>query len=315
MNTIYQPHIQYLVGGVLCFLTLASLVAYILWKRSPDPKNNLVLKNLVSRIQAWWVMVIVFAMSLLLEPVGTILLFALLSFLALREFITLTPTRPADYKALLGAFFLVIPVNYFLIFINWYNFYAIFIPVWVLAFIPLLSAIGNDVERFLERSSEIQWGLLICVYFLSHVPAVLMLDFPGFSGSTSSLLLFFVIIVQASDVLQYVWGKLFGKTPIVPLLSPSKTWEGFLGGVGCATALGTALWWATPFLWWQATILALIICLFGFWGGLVMSAIKRDRGIKDYGNTLGGHGGILDRVDSICFSAPIFFHLIRFYFT
>ena len=134
-------------------------------------------------------------------------------------------------------------------------------------------------------------------------------------GSWGKLLLFFVIVVQASDVLQYIWGKLLGKHLIVPKLSPSKTWEGFIGGVLTSSLLGASLWWATPFSQWQAGLLALMVCLFGFWGGLVMSAIKRDRGIKDYGNTLGGHGGILDRVDSLCFSAPIFFHLVRFYFT
>ncbi|NDV63093.1 phosphatidate cytidylyltransferase [Puniceicoccales bacterium CK1056] len=310
-----DPGIHYLVGGVLIFLTLASLITALLWRLSPAPKEKPVLQNLASRIRAWWVMVIVFAIAILIEPMGTILLFAFISFLALREFITLTPTRAADYKALAPAFFLVIPVNYLLIWIEWYGFYVIFIPVWVLAFIPLLSAIGNDLDDFLERSSEIQWGILVCIYFLSHVPALLILDFPGYAGSTSKLLLFFVIIVQASDVLQYIWGKSLGKHAIVPKLSPSKTWEGFIGGVGSATLLGTLLWWATPFEWWQASILSFTICLFGFWGGLIMSAIKRDRGIKDYGGILGGHGGILDRVDSLCFSAPIFFHLVRFYFT
>ncbi len=313
-SSLHDSGIQYLVTGVLTFLTVASVITALIWYRSPAEKSQ-VLINLASRIKAWWAMVIVFAIAVLIEPTGTIILFAILSFLAMREFITLTPTRPADYKALAPAFFLVIPINYFLIWIEWYGFYVIFIPVWVLAFIPLLSAIGNDVENFLQRSSQIQWALLICVYFLSYVPALLILDFQNYSGSVSKLLLFFVIVVQASDVLQYVWGKLLGKHAIVPKLSPSKTWEGFIGGVASASLLGACLWWATPFGFMQAGILACVICLFGFWGGLIMSAIKRDRGVKDYGNILGGHGGILDRVDSICFSAPIFFHLVRFYYT
>ena len=310
-----DPGIHYLVGGVLIFLSVASVVTFILFRLSPDPSASPVLQNLASRIRAWWGMVIVFGLAILVEPTGTIILFALVSFLALREFITLTPTRPADYKAIAGAFFLVIPINYLLIWVNWYGFYVVFIPVWVLAFIPLLSAIGKDTRHFLQRSSEIQWGILICVYFLSYVPALLILDFPDYAGTPSKLLLFFVIVAQASEVLQYVWGKLTGQRRIVPELSPSKTWEGFIGGVACATLIGTALYWATPFKWWQAGVLAFMICLFGFWGGLVMSAIKRDRGVKDYGHALGGHGGILDRVDSLCFSAPIFFHLVRFYFT
>jgi phosphatidate cytidylyltransferase len=311
---IHDPGIHYLVGGVLVFLVIATLITFVLNKRA-GPKRGPVLKNLTSRIRAWWAMVAIFSIAVAYEPGGTIILFGLLSFLAMREFITLTPTRPADYKALAPAFFLVIPMNYFLIWIEWYGFYVVFIPVWVLAFLPLMSAAGNDVEDFLQRSSEIMWAVLVCVYFLSYVPALLILDFHGFPGSNTKLLLFFVIVAQSSDVLQYVFGKLFGKTPIVPKLSPSKTREGFLGGVVTATLLGMSLWWATPGEWWQAGVLSMMICLFGFWGGLIMSAIKRDRGVKDYGKTLGGHGGILDRVDSICFSAPIFFHLVRFYFT
>ena len=177
-STINDPGIHYLVGGVLIFLTLASLVTFVLWRLSPAPEENAVLQNLASRIRAWWVMVVIMSLAILVGQSGTIILFGLLSFLALREFITLTPTRPADYKALASAFFLVIPINYLLIWIEWYGFYVVFIPVWVLAFIPLLSAVGNDLEDFIERSSEIQWGLLICIYFLSHVPALLILDFP-----------------------------------------------------------------------------------------------------------------------------------------
>ncbi|MEX0331870.1 MAG: phosphatidate cytidylyltransferase [Puniceicoccaceae bacterium] len=311
---MYDPGIHYLVGGVLVFLSVASLITSILCRRARG-RESPVLKNLASRVRAWWAMVIIFTIAIIYEPTGTIILFALISFLAMREFVTLTPTRPTDYNTLALAFFLVIPINYLLIWIEWYGFFVIFIPVWVLAFIPMLSAVGNDVEDFMERSSEIQWAVLLCVYFISHVPALLILDFPDYPGSNSKLLLFFVIVVQASDVLQYVFGKLLGKTPIVPILSPSKTWEGFIGGVGSATLLGTLLWWATPGTWWEAAVMSFMICLFGFWGGLIMSAIKRDRGVKDYGRVLGGHGGMLDRVDSLCFSAPIFFHLVRFYFT
>jgi phosphatidate cytidylyltransferase len=156
---------------------------------------------------------------------------------------------------------------------------------------------------------------MVCVYFVSHVPALLMLDIPGFKGANGRLLLFFVLVVQLSDVLQYVWGKLLGRHKIAPVLSPSKTWEGFIGGVLSASAVGAALWWATPFRPWQAAALSLVITLMGFLGGLVMSAIKRDRGVKDYGSLIEGHGGVMDRIDSICFAAPAFFHLVRYYFT
>ena len=114
-------------------------------------------------------------------------------------------------------------------------------------------------------------------------------------------------------MLQYIWGKLFGKHLVAPELSPSKTWEGLIGGVGSATLLGAGLYWATPFKPWQAALLALLICVMGFLGGLVMSAIKRDRGVKDWGTMIEGHGGMLDRLDSIVFAAPIFFHVVRYF--
>ena len=199
--------------------------------------------------------------------------------------------------------------------IQWYGLFAVFIPVYAFLFIPIRTALAADCKNFLERTAQVQWALMVCVYCVSHVPALLMLEIPGYPGANARLLLFFVIVVQLSDVLQYVWGKLLGRRKIAPLLSPNKTWEGFIGGVLSASAIGAALWWATPFQPWQAGVLAFIITLMGFFGGLVMSAIKRDRGVKDYGSMIEGHGGVMDRIDSICFAAPVFFHLVRFGFT
>jgi phosphatidate cytidylyltransferase len=124
-----------------------------------------------------------------------------------------------------------------------------------------------------------------------------------------------VLVVQLSDVLQYVWGKTIGKRRIAPSISPNKTWEGLVGGIVCATAIGTAIWWATPFAPGEAALMALVVTTMGFAGGLIMSAIKRDRGVKDYGAFIEGHGGVLDRIDSLCFAAPVFFHLTRFFHT
>ncbi|RYG67903.1 phosphatidate cytidylyltransferase, partial [bacterium] len=155
---------------------------------------------------------------------------------------------------------------------------------------------------------------MVCVYCVSHAPAILTLNIPGYEGKNSALLLFFMIVTQLNDVLQYVWGKLMGKRPIAPKISPNKTWEGFIGGTVCASLIGAALWWATPFRPWQAGAFSLLITLMGFLGGLTMSAIKRDRGVKDFGTTLQGHGGFLDRVDSVCFAAPVFFHFVRYFY-
>ena len=193
--------------------------------------------------------------------------------------------------------------------------FAIFIPVYAFLILPILQALSSGATRFMERTAKVQWGLMIAVYCVSHVPALLLLHIPGYEGRNVLLIAFLIIVVQMSDVLQYVWGKLFGRHKIAPDLSPSKTVEGFLGGVLSASALGAALWWITPFSVWEAAGMAFIICLMGFLGGLVMSAIKRDRGVKDWGRMIEGHGGMLDRLDSVCFAAPIFFHLTRYFYT
>jgi phosphatidate cytidylyltransferase len=256
----------------------------------------------------------IFVLSLLLGPIGSLVLFGLISFLAMREYMTLVPTRRGDHRTLFWSFFVIMPLQYYLIGIQWYGLFAIMIPVLAYIFIPSSIAIAGDTAHFLERAAKIQFGLMVCAYCLSHAPALLILKIPGFEGHDARLLLYLVIVDQMSDVLQYVWGKLIGKHKIAWRVSPNKTWEGFVGGVATATALGTALWWVTPFTPLQSAGLSFTICILGFAGGLVMSAIKRDIGIKDFGVVIEGHGGILDRIDSLCFAAPIFFHLVRYYF-
>jgi phosphatidate cytidylyltransferase len=243
------------------------------------------------------------------------LLFAVCSFAALREFVTLTDTRRADHWALAAAFFVVLPVQYYLIWIGWYGLYSIFIPVYAFLLMPIVAALRGDTDNYLVRIAEVQWALMICVFCVSHVPALLSLEIPGYEGRNVLLIAFLVIVVQSSDVLQYVWGKLFGRTRIAPKLSPSKTVEGFAGGALSATLVGVGLSWMTPFTPLQAALLSLVIVLMGFFGGLVMSAIKRDRGVKDWGHLIAGHGGFIDRLDSVLFSAPIFFHVVRYWWS
>ena len=156
---------------------------------------------------------------------------------------------------------------------------------------------------------------MIAVFCVSFVPALLTLDIVGYEGRNLLLIAYMVIVVQLSNVRQYVCGKLFGKHKIAPNLSPSKTVEGFVGGVLLSSLIGAALWWTAPFNPWQSFLIAVLINLLGFAGGIVMSAIKRDRGVKDWGHMIEGHGGMLDRLDSVCFSAPIFFHLVRYWWT
>jgi phosphatidate cytidylyltransferase len=304
--------LQLLGGGLLAVLIVATVVGEILARRADSESARTTITNLNDRIRAWWVMCGVLALALLTGRTGAAILFAGVSFLALREFVTLAPTRHGDHRALLWIFFVVTPVQYWLVWQDWYGLFAIFIPVFVFLLVPARVALAGDTQDFLARTAVIQWGLMICVYCVSYAPALLMLDANDEDGAR--LLLFLLIVVQGSDVLQYIWGKLFGRHKIAPLVSPNKTWEGFAGGIASVTALGTALWWMTPFTPWQAALMALIIALMGFSGGLTMSAIKRDRGVKDFGALIAGHGGILDRIDSLCFAAPIFFHLVRYFF-
>ena len=302
----------WLFVGVISVLTLASTIAGLLKWRVAHGEPHAVIDNLVSRINAWWVMAGLIGVAFLLGKGGVIGLFFLVSFFALREFLSLAYTRRGDHTAMAAAFYLALPLQYFLVGIEWYGLYSILIPVYAFLLLPILAATGGDTQRFLERASKVQWGLMICVYCISHVPALLTLPIPGFEGQNMMLIAFLVIVVQGSDVLRYIWGKLLGKHKVAPVLSPSKTWEGLIGGVASATLLGMALHGITPFSPWQAAGMAFLICVMGFFGGLVMSAIKRDRGVKDWGHMIEGHGGMLDRVDSVIFAAPIFFHAVRY---
>lgn len=313
MNTPQSmTSVIWLFVGIGAVLLLATLLGQRL-ERNATANNQAMLRNLNQRINAWWVMIVLIAIALIFGFWGVWLLFFIISFLALREFITLLPTRAADYWALVAAFYIILPLQYIWIGMHWYGLFSIFIPVYAFLILPILAVFEGDNRNFLERTSKVQWGLMISVFCISHVPALLTLELPGFEHRQILLMLFLILVVQSSDVVQYVWGKLVGKKLIAPKVSPSKTWAGTVGGILSASLLGALLWWITPFSFAQAFLMAFIINMMGFLGGLVMSAIKRDRGIKDWGHLIAGHGGMLDRLDSVCFAAPVFFHLTRYY--
>lgn len=315
MSSIWDSEIVLLLSGVFSILVVASIIGGILAYRYSGDNSNPTIDNLNARIRAWWLMCIVCVLAVVIGNIGVVILFALISFFALREFITLTPTRRSDHEALFWCFFIFLPLQYVLVGIQWYGMFSVFVPVFVFLFLPTRIALAGDTYHFLERTSKIQWGMLVAVFCLSHVPALLMLDIQGYEGENVKLLLFLIVVTQLSDVLQYVFGKLFGKHPIVPKLSPNKTIEGFVGGILSSVLIGICLYWVTPFSWWAAGLMSLAITLMGFVGGLCMSAIKRDSDIKDFGAIIEGHGGMLDRIDSLCFAAPIFFHLTRYFYT
>ncbi|ACX81675.1 Phosphatidate cytidylyltransferase [Aggregatibacter actinomycetemcomitans] len=304
-----------LFGGLMITLIIASSIGYGLKLKVGWSTPHVVIDNLNARINAWWVMILIIFAAAALGFYGIIFLFFVISFMALREFLSLLYIRRGDHLALAACFYVILPVQYILVAIDWFSMFTIFIPVYGFLFLPILSALLGDTAHFLDRSTKVQWALMISVFCISHIPAMLTLDIAGFEGKNLLLMIFLILVVQASDVLQYVWGKLFGKHKIAPRLSPSKTVEGFVGGMVSASVLGGLLYWLTPFSPVQAVLMSLLICLMGFLGGLVMSAMKRSMGVKDWGNMISGHGGMLDRMDSLCFAAPIFFHVVRYYWT
>jgi phosphatidate cytidylyltransferase len=312
---IAEPVVLWLAGGAAALLVAATLIGAMLARRVASPAAYETVRNLNARIRSWWVMVALFAAALLLGSTVTLALFTMLSYLALREFITQTPTRPSDHLALFLSFFVVVPLQYWLIGIGWYGLFSIFIPVYVFLALPSLSVLGVDSTNFLARTAKVQWGLMLAVYCTSHAPALLVLDVPDYRLPNALLLLYLMIVAQTSDVFQYVFGKLWGRIRLAPRISPSKTVEGLVGGGLTAVAIGTALHVITPFSPLQAAGMSLTIVTAGFFGGFVLSAVKRDLGVKDWGTLIEGHGGILDRLDSVTFSAPLFFHLTRYWFT
>ncbi len=310
-----QEKMWWVFGGVAALLVIASAAGAILGKRARSESGRATVENLKARVNAWWVMIAVLAVTFALGETATLIVFALVSFFALREFITLTPTRASDYLPLVLTFFVILPAQYLLIAYDQYGTFAIFIPVYGFLLLPAVATFAGDTHEFLERSAKLQWAAMITVYCISYAPALLLLKIPGGEGSNALLLLYLLLIVQLSDVLQYVSGKLFGRTKLAPVVSPSKTVEGLVGGGLATTLIGGALAWITPFTWLQALGISFVIVIAGVLGGLTLSAMKRGLGAKDWGVMIEGHGGMLDRMDSVSFAAPVFFHIVRFFFT
>lgn len=326
----------WLLGVVLVSLAIAFGVGRVLRQQPENFINPALVRTFNKRVQAYWMMCAILTAAVVFGAASTVILFGLVSFWALREFITMTPTRRSDHRALFWTFFILTPLQYLLVGLSsygsipdLYSIYSILIPVYASLFIPARVAFAGDHKRFLERIAKIQAGLMICVYSLSYAPAILYLRLkPSWAddtwegpwgygdnpGSMAGLLFYFVLVAQLGDVLSYAWGKLLGRHVIAPAINASRTWEGLIGGTLSTTLIGAMLWWVTPFQPWDSAWLAGVIALMGFAGGMTMSAIKRDRGVRDYGTLVTGHAGVLDRIDSICFAAPVFFHLTRLIF-
>ena len=286
------------------------MVALLSWR---DPAKDR--GELVKRIRSWWIIVTVFTLAMVLSRNVAVSFFAFVSFLALKEFLSIIPTRRADRRVLFWAY-LAIPLQYFWVAAAWYGMFIIFIPVYVFLLLPLRMVLIGETKDFLRAAGTLHWGIMTLVFGISHIAYLLVLPEnknPGAGGA--GLVLFLVFLTQFNDVAQYLWGTLLGSHKIIPKVSPNKTWEGFLGGVATTTALSVLLSnWLTPFAWSMAIIAGLLISVAGYVGDVTISALKRDIGLKDSGSMLPGHGGILDRIDSLTYSAPLFFHFIHYFY-
>ena len=282
------------------------------------PARALQAKRFWGLLKTSWGMATVFWVGWALGDAVATVLFGLVGFFALREFITLSPTRRGDHRSLVLAFFVVLPLQFWLVAARQFELFTVFIPVVVFLALPVASALANDPERFLERNAKLQWGIMVCIYGMSHVPALLLLNFPGYRDKGAFLVFFLVFVVQTGMVVQHLLGQRFPHQPVAPKVSQSFQWVSWLAGLAAGALAGVLLSFITPFTPAQALGMALLACVAGSLGHLVMKALKRDRGITSWGMqgmSVTGAGGLLDRVDALCFAAPVFFHSIRWYFS
>ena len=308
------------VFGLLSIVTIWAYVRMLREQSSDDPQaeaDALEAKRFWGLLKTSWAMATVFWIGWALGDAVATVLFAIVGFFALREFITLSPTRRGDHRSLVLAFFVVLPLQFWIVGSRHFDLFTVFIPVYVFLALPVVSALANDPQRFLERNAKLQWGIMVCVYGMSHVPALLLLDFPGYKDKGAFLVFFLVFVVQTCMVVQHLLGRRFPHKPVAPQVSQSFQWVSWLAGVAVGGLVGGLLSFITPFKPGQALGMALLACVAGSLGHLVMKALKRDRGITSWGMqgmSVTGAGGLLDRVDALCFAAPVFFHSVRWYF-
>jgi phosphatidate cytidylyltransferase len=290
------------LGVILLLLSLATLVIYL---KFPT-------QELKDRIHSWWYIVALFIMGAMLDTTVAMFFFSLISYLALKEYFTLIPTRITDRRILFYAYLSII-FQYWFAGIEWYGMFIIWIPVYLFLFLPFRQILIGDTQGFLENTSRVQWGLMLFVYGLSHLAYMITLDPIGENSvGGAELVLYLVLLTELNDILQYIWGKSIGKHKIVPKVSPNKTVEGFLGALVTITILAALFSFLTPFTLIEALFAGVLISCSGFIGDVVISMVKRDIGVKDSGSLLPGHGGILDRVDSLIYTAPLFFHYVYY---
>ena len=267
-------------------------------------------------LRAAWIGAVLFWVAWASGAIGSTLLFGVVSFLALREFVTLTHTRRGDHRSLLLAFFIVLPLQYVIVALREFDLFTVFIPVYVFLAIPVVSAFGNDPQRFLERTAKIQWGIMVCVYGMSHAPALLLLNLAGYQDRGPFLVLYLVVVVAIAQVAQQAASRRLRHRPVARAISRTFSWRGWFIGAAAAALAGALLYWATPFKPIPALLMGFVAGGSGTLGAFVMTALKRDAGVRNWGGkpSVTGAVGLLDRVAPLCFAAPVFFHAVRWYF-
>jgi len=292
-----------LVLGIILFTLVTATV--LIYKKYPT-------QELKDRMNSWWIIIGFFTVGAMLNTTMAMFFFGFLSYVALKEYFTLIPSRQTDRRVMFYAYMSIIPQYYFAG-IGWYGMFIIWIPVFLFLLLPFKQVLIGETKGFLENTSRVQWGLMMFVFGLSHLAYMITLDPIGENTVGGvELVLYLVLLTELNDVLQYIWGKSIGKRKIIPKVSPNKTVEGFLGAFVSISILAVVFSFLTPFTWWEALISGMIMSMAGFIGDVVISMIKRDIGVKDSGNMLPGHGGILDRVDSLIYTAPLFFHYVYY---
>lgn len=308
LNFFAGNELLIVVALIFGILILATLLFFVIGKLKPDAN----LTELKQRTKSWWVMATVFIAATLFNTNISYIAIGMLSFFAFRELYSLLGFRTSDRRAIFWAF-LSIPIQYYLAYIGWYGAYIIFIPVVMFLLLPLRLVLKGDTNGIVKSMATLQWILMLTVFGISHMAYLLSLpELPGFKNGGRALLLFLVFLTEINDVMQFTWGKLLGRHKIIPKVSPNKTWEGFIGGVISTTLIGYFLEFLTPLKPGETLLVSFIIAIAGFVGDVVMSSVKRDIGVKDTGTTIPGHGGILDRIDSLAYTAPAFFHVVYY---
>ena len=306
MNAL-STNLIWALAGVYGLLIFSSLLLRLMRHRTGSDYQEL-----GERIKSWWIMVAIFTLAIAVSTTLSILFLAFISFLALKEFLSMVPTRQADRRVIFWGF-VAIPVQFFWVSIGWYGMFIIFIPVYMFLLLPARMVLAGKTEGFLKAAGTLHWGLMTTVFSLSHAAFLLALPEEKSPAGGAGLLFFLIFLTQFNDVAQFTWGKLFGRHPVVPKVSPKKTIEGVFGGIMTSMA---AAWLIAPYLTplesLEALGIGLLISSGGFLGDVVISAIKRDIGVKDSGALIPGHGGIMDRVDSLTFTAPLFFHTLYY---